>query len=227
MEKEPTIQNIETDKFDDSWRERLDSYKKTEEFRSNIEVLKSELDQDLPPKKPEQKIVFIFTGIPGSGKSTIAEIIAQKLYPSIILKPDWIFFEKLKGQIHDDYYKAYLYQEELAKLYLDEGYSVVMDDNNRTIKNREEVYKLARNNGAEPILINIKVDLNIALKRVTQKGGEKKSEKEKLKNLEMFKNQTKIPTYDESAMIMEIDGNDSLASIEDQLRQNLSEIGSN
>jgi predicted kinase len=204
--------------FDSNWRERLNNYRLTPEFRKNFKLLKEELDKSLPKEKPERKLVFVFKGIPGSGKTTIAKIIKENLYPSVILQSDWIFFEKLRKQIGNDYYKAYVYQEELAKNYLQDGYSVIMDDNSQTVKNRQEIYKIAKLNGAKPILININVDLKRAANRVTLKGKENKTEKEIIESLKIFKKRTEVISEKEKVNIMEINGNKTLSEIAQTLK---------
>ena len=211
--------------FDSFWRERLKDYPQSQEYETNLQKLKQEFDKTLPKEKPERKLAFVFMGIPGSGKSTIAQII-RKIHSSIILRADWIFFEKLNEQIKDDYYKAYSYQEELARKYLNEGYSVIMDDNNRTVKNRTEVYKWARESGAEPVLIKIDVDLETAVDRVTLKGGKTQTRKEKLVGLKEFASQTKPPTPKEakSIQIIKINGNESLEKIKNQLERKIKNL---
>lgn len=210
------------DKFDSLWRERLKSYSQSPKFKENLQRLRREIDRTLPKEKPERKLVFVFIGIPGSGKGAVAQII-RKIHPSVILRSDWIFFEKLKDQIGNDYYKAYAYQEELARSYLREGYSVIMDSNNRTVKNRTEVYKWARECGAEPVLIKIDVNLETAVDRLTIKGGEAKTRKEKLDGLKAFRSQMEEPTPEEekSVKIIRIDGEKPLKEITVQLEKEI------
>jgi predicted kinase len=212
-----------SDEFDSWWRERLKDYSQSPEYKSNFLLLKKEIDQILPSKKPEKKIVFVFMGRPGSGKSALAQIV-NEFHPSVILRSDWIFFEKLKDQIEDDYYKAYFYQEALARHCLEEGYSVIMDDNNRTVKNRTEVYQWAREKGAEPILIVIEVDPKIATERVTLKGKEIKTKEEILTGLRTFASQMEAPNQTEKIKVIRVDGNLSLEKIKPRLIKELSQI---
>ena len=146
----------EREKFDDHWRQRLADYPQSSDYQVNRQLLKSEIDQSLPFKKPKRKILFLFCGIPGAGKSTLAKFIKQ-IHPSVVLSSCWIFFDRLKSRLENDYYQAYVYQEDLAQDYLGQGYSVIMDDNNRTVKNRTTVYRWAQKLEAQPILINIEI----------------------------------------------------------------------
>lgn len=214
-----------SNKFDSWWRERLKDYLQSPEYEINLQRLKQEFDQTLPQEKPKRKIAFVFTGIPGSGKSSLAQII-KKIHPSIILRADWIFFEKLKDQIENDYYKAYVYQEDLARRYLKNSYSVIMDDNNRTVKNRTEVYKWARKCGAESILIKINVDLDTAVDRLALKGGEIETRKEKLVGLKDFASQIEEPTPEEekSVKIIRIDGRKPLEEIKLHLKREIKRL---
>ena len=212
-----------SDEFDSDWHERLADYTTTPEFADNLTMLKQELDHHIPKDKPVHKKLFTFMGVPGSGKSTIAEIIT-KVHQAIILRGDWVFFEKLRDQIGEDYYKAYVYIEELAKFYLREGYSVILEGNNRTVRNRYEAYKLAKSFGAEAILINIEVDLETAADRVTLKGKEQRTREDKLQGLKVFQSQMEYPTKMEAseAHIVTINGNQSLEKIRRQLQQEIS-----
>lgn len=212
-----------SDEFDSWWRERLKDYPQSPEYENNLRLLKKEIDQTLPQEKPEKKLVFIFMGMPGSGKSAQAEII-KGLHPSVILRSDWIFFEKLKDQIEEDYYKAYFYQEDLARRCLKEGYSVIMDDNNRTTKNRTEVYQWAREHGAEPILIVIKVDPEVAADRVTSKGKEIKTREEILEGLRAFRSQMEAPVPEEKVRIIRVNGNLPLEKIKTQLEREIGRL---
>lgn len=211
--------------FDSYWRERLKDYPQSPKYEINLQKLKKEFDKALPKEKLEKKLVFVFMGIPGSGKSAIAQII-RKIHPSVILRADWIFFERLRDQIKDDYYKAYAYQEDLARQYLKEGYSVIMDDNNRTVKNRTEVYKWAREHGAERVLIKIDVDLETAVDRVTLKGGENQTREEKLASLKAFESQMEKPTSEEekSVKIIRIDGKKALEKIRTQVEEKIRKL---
>lgn len=212
--------------FDSWWRDRLKDYPLSPKYEKNLHSLKKEIDKTFPEEKPEKRVVFVFMGIPGVGKSAIAQIIKESIHPSVILRSDWIFFEKLKDQIKDDYYKAYVYQEDLAQRYLQEGYSVIMDDNNRTAKNRTEVYKWTQANGATPVLIIIDVDLETAAERVTLKGGETKTREEKIATLKVFQSQIEEPTPEEEKLvkIIRIDGSKPLKEITEQLKRKIESL---
>lgn len=207
--------------FDSDWRERLKDYPHSSEYKENLQLLKREIDQTLPQEKPSKKLVFVFMGIPGSGKSTIAQLIKRSIHPSVIIRSDWIFFEKLRDQIADDYYKAYVYQEDLARRYLKEGYSVVMDDNNRTVRNRTEVYRWAEASNAQPVLLCIDVDVETAARRESIKGEEKVTKEERIAALTAFQSQVEIPNSTEKVKLIKIDGRASLEQITTQIKEEI------
>ncbi len=212
-------------KFDDFWRERLKAYAQSPEFTHNLTKLKNIFWPTLPQQKPPLRLVVIFCGVPGSGKTTLAKFIA-KLHPSIILRADMIYFRWLRHSIKDDYYKAYVYQEALAKFYLQQGYSVILDSNNRTTKNRQAVYQLAQTFNAQPIVIRIKVPPEIAAGRVILKGREKQSFSEKLTGILHFQSQIEEITNKEKriAQVIEIDGQLPLRNIKHQLKEEFARL---
>lgn len=212
-----------TAEFYNNWRGRLADYPNSSEFQTNFAQLKEEVDQTLPEVKPTQKKVFLFLGVPGSGKTTLAKLIKEELNPSVTLRSDWIFFEKLRDQIEDDYSKAYVYQEELAQAYLGDGYSVVLDENLRTAQNRQEIYRWVRVSGTEPILIVIDVDLEKAADRLTLKAGDIKTKEEKLAGLRAFQAQMEEPTAEEgkAVKVIRVDGNQPLEEIKEILKREI------
>lgn len=219
------MSNNKKEGFDLNWKERLKNYPKTAEFKKNLKLLKQEINKRAPNKKPKKKYLFTLMGIPGSGKSTISEIV-KSLHPAIIIGSDWIFFKKLRSSISGDYYKAYVYQEFLTRNYLQKGYSVVLDANNRYQKTRSMVYQLARKYKAKPILIKINIDLDTAVDRVTLKGGEKQARKEKLKGLKSFASQTEELTNQEKKdiHIINIDGRESIKKIKARLKREFKKL---
>ncbi|KKU50676.1 MAG: hypothetical protein UX73_C0017G0004 [candidate division WWE3 bacterium GW2011_GWC1_47_10] len=213
-----------SDKFEDGWRDRLKEYPKTKEFKANINLLQKELDMRLPKQKPNKQAVFIFMGIPGSGKSTVAKILETNGV-GVAIHSDWIYFRKLKKQIEGDYYKAYAYLESLLKHYIENGFSVIIDENKRTKKTRESIYNLARNVGAEVILIAIKICVDTAVKREKPKGGGDNSYDARRKVLETFESQMEYPTRAERKLtkIIEVDGKKSIEDIENLIIKQLND----
>jgi adenylate kinase family enzyme len=204
--------------FDSNWRKRLADYTKTEEFVANLKLLEAELRKRLPGQKSEKKYMVSLCGLPGSGKTTIAKELV-KIIPAIHVSSTWIFFEKLREYIDEDYYKAYCYEEALGELFASEGYSVVFDDNNRTVKNRAAVFDLGDKYGAISVLVNISVDLETALEREILKGGEPKIRSERLQAMNAFISQMEDPTPEERARVkvLDIDGTAPFADVRKQL----------
>ncbi len=152
--------------FDNFWEERLRDYPQTEEFRSIYQEMLRELP--LPERRLQIPVVISLIGIPGAGKSTFAKILQESL-PAVQLRSDVIGFTKLPQGPDYDYYKAYVIKHALARHYLGEGYSVIMDDNNRTRYNRERVYGMARQYGARNLLFFLELPIDEAIERATQR----------------------------------------------------------
>lgn len=148
--------------FDNFWEERLKNYPKTNEFKKIYNEMLKELP--LPDRKLRTPIVVSMVGIPGTGKSTFSKLL-QEFIPAIHLRSDVIGLFKLPRKPKLDYYKAYVIKHALARHYLSEGFSIIMDDNNRTEYNRERVYRMAKQYRAKNILFFLHLPLKEALKR--------------------------------------------------------------
>ncbi len=210
--------------FDNFWEQRLSSYPGTQEFQEIYRQMLEELP--LPERKLETPAVVSLIGIPGAGKSTFSKLL-QEYVPAVHLRSDLIGFLKIpKGPTYD-YYKAYVIKHALARHYLEQGYSVIMDDNNRTLYNRERVYRMGQRYGARNILFFLHISIDLALPRVQRRDMEENrglrfyQTREKLV---LFQNQIEPPTPEEieewDLLYQEIDASMSLEEIRKVLEAN-------
>ncbi len=185
--------NKERTGFDVNWPERLASYSETEKFCQYYPKLREKLELKTPEEKPDPQRVFLFIGTPGTGKSTISDLIAD-IHPSLVIRTDWIFFDQLKDVISDDYYKAYVYRRELTKHFLSQGYSLVLDSNIRKVKDRKAIYHSAEENQAQSVLLHLQCPIDVAARREILKGGESRSFEEKKQGLEKATKEIEPPS---------------------------------
>lgn len=178
----------------------MSDYPESTEFKRIYAELKNELL--LPSHKLAIPILVSFVGIPGAGKSTLTQGL-QSFIPAVHLRSDHIAFRKLPEDPNQDYYKAYIIQEALTRYYLDEGWSVLKDDNNRFRYSREHVYQLAAGYGAKNILLYLKMPLLDAVARVREREHRDKngvgirSFEEIRKQLQSFQDEIELPTDEE------------------------------
>ena len=144
--------------FED-WRAKLKNYPEifSEEYNKDLPFLKRKFGFDkLKEVKNKNKRFFLFSGIPGAGKTTLSNIIKQKVPNTILLRgQDIVDFLELYGnkkeiyrrrlrkmnfQNPDPWYVSYLYQDGLTSGLLKKGYNVVFDDHIRTRVNRKGYY---------------------------------------------------------------------------------------
>lgn len=186
--------------FDNFWRERLRDYPQSEEFKKLFNELKKELP--LPERILETPIVVSFIGVTGSGKSTFSKVL-QEFIPALHLRTDIVGLFRLPNAPNDDYYKAYVIQEALARHFLEDKYSAIMDDNNRTRYNREQVYRLAQAYHARNVLFELSLPLEVAAERANVRDKEEGRSsggitlEETLKLVKGFQQQIEIPTEEE------------------------------
>jgi len=162
--------------FEENWAEKLNSYQLSHEFKENFKILKEKIKSQLPNDRPEPQQVVFFVGPTGSGKSTFAEYLKKQI-PALLISTDWIFFKQLDL---DDYYKAYVYRRELLKWALSKQYSVILDSNFRTIRDREDIHQIASQFNAKTIVIKLNVLVETAAKRRTMKAGNKVTYQQRL-----------------------------------------------
>lgn len=208
--------------FDNFWEERLKDYPKTDEFKSIYKEMLEELP--VPERKLKTLVVVSMIGISGTGKSTFSKLL-QEFIPAVHLRSDVIGLFKLPKEPNFDYYKAYVIKHALARHYLSQGFSVIMDDNNRTQFNRERAYRMAQQYGARNILfflhLPLKEALNRAQKRDVKEGRITKFHQTK-EALVAFQNQIENPTSEEIAgwniSYIDIDASKSIEELRRDLR---------
>lgn len=210
--------------FDNFWDERLKDYPKTDEFKEIYREMLKELS--LPERKLKTPVVISMIGIPGTGKSAFSKLL-QEIIPAIHLRSDIIGLFKLPQGPDFDYYKAYVIKHALAHHYLPEGFSVIMDDNNRTEYNRERVYKMAKRYKAKNILFFMHLPLgdalNRAYKRDIEEGRVAKFHQTK-ETLLRFQTEIENPTAEEikkwKIFYLDIDASKSIEELRSDLKNN-------
>ncbi len=216
--------------FED-WRSKLQTYPKEfdVEYQKNLLFLKREMGlNNLKEVENSHKKIILFVGIPGAGKTTLAQMIEKSVPNTILLRGHDIvdalnLFGKSKIDVYkkrlndagfrnpDPWYLSYLYQDTLTRDCLQLGYNVVFDDHMRTRVNRLGYMRLAKQSGAEIYFIQINAPLSTFLKRE-----EGKNNMKKVKFLANFifqsqdMNGAEKKQYDK---VIQIDGTSSLKEI--------------
>jgi predicted kinase len=194
-----TRKEVPSSTFDNFWAERLESYPDTGEFKKIYNEMLTEIE--IPEKRPEIPLVVSLIGIPGAGKTTFSKLL-KEVIPAVHLRSDVIGFTKIPTGPDYDYYKSYVIKHALARHFLNQGYNVIMDDNNRTRYNRERVYKMAQEYGAKNVLFRLNIRIDDALKRANARDLEEKRQSnfhQTLEKLELFESQIEEPTQEEIA----------------------------
>lgn len=209
--------------FDNFWEQRLKDYPQTDEFKRIYQEMLEELPQ--PERKLKTPIVVSMVGIPGTGKSEFSKLL-QEFIPAVHLRSDVIGLFKLPQGPNLDYCKAYVIKHALAVHYLSLGHSVIMDDNNRTVYNRERVYQMAKQYGAKNILFFLHLPLEQAFKRAQKRDHEERRFQDYHQardTLLRFQSQIEIPTAEEIAkwnlLYRDIDAGKSIEDLRVDLKK--------
>lgn len=114
-----------------------------------LEMLQNVEDElELPSEKTFQKKLFIFFGLPGSGKTTLAREI-KKRYPSVHISSDAIAIGQ-NLDLSDKYDWTFEIMNYLIDKYLGEGFNVIADCNADKYEIRKQLYDIASNRSAVP-----------------------------------------------------------------------------
>lgn len=180
----------------------------------------------------KQPLLIVFLGFPGSGKTYFATHLARELN-AVTLNSDALRLSMFKSL---DTIES-IRQTDRARLYVDvfgamdyattqillAGHSVIYDAQQTKRENRKSIENIALEANALPILVWIKTDKNIALKRGQER--EERSDslqytEEKMQMLiDRFDKVTDFPEQDEN--VIEINGElpftEQLTSFQEQL----------
>jgi len=180
----------------------------------NKQEIKNKIKESvqIPVQKAGEKKVFLFFGLPGAGKSTLAEeIYKRNKKESIYLAADQISLEYKLDQ--SEYYNwTFEIFDELIDYYLKLGYSVIADANADKYKIRKNYYQLAKANQAEIKTYYLKSNLAEIKERQQQRNQITESElrsealySHDMEEIENYLKELEIPKDSEKVYL--IDGN--------------------
>ncbi len=115
-----------------------------------------------------ENILYIMTGMPYSGKTTLVKKLVKKIDCKVISADEILKekgFWKEKEPTQKDWEIAYGEACEMVEQCLMRGENVIFDESNLLYNQRENLRKIAQNLGKESKLIYVKIDKKEALKR--------------------------------------------------------------
>ena len=121
-------------------------------------------------KKSQNPQLLILMGLPGSGKSYVANYLNEKYGFSVISGENVTYALFGTEKCSDsEYALAYKMVRKAALKLLKVGYSVVIDGTNLKYAFREEIYKEVENS-FKPHVLYLYIDEKTAIKRITNRG---------------------------------------------------------
>ncbi|TCT18906.1 putative kinase [Melghiribacillus thermohalophilus] len=169
------------------------------------------------PDRVEQPALFMFFGVPGSGKTTLARKI-QQYYPSVFVSSDEIAQTFYLDQT-DFYHWTFDIFDHLVEKYLIAGYHVIADTNADKYTIRQSMYKMAHTCGANVFCFWVQAKMDSLIKRQEErKQRQDQLRKEHLfyvpeKELREYQQALEPPRKDETVYII-----DGQRDLENQLK---------
>ncbi len=124
----------------------------------------------LPTGRLPQPTLILLCGLPGTGKSYLAELLATRL-PVVVVASDQvrrILFPR-PTYTSDEHYVVHSTCQELVDELLGEGYSVILDATNLIQRNRQYYYSIAEERGARLLIIQTTAPEEIVQKRLQER----------------------------------------------------------
>ena len=168
-------------------------------------------------------LIVTFVGIPGSGKTTFAKQLAERLGCTVLNSDGirmsmWKTLDAIHATHSDPEARAHANQltfgamNYAAKQILSAGQSVVYDCNANRLTERKEKHDIARETNAISVVVRIKVPYETSLSRIQYRDEahdqRRISEAKANAVLERFMSEIEEPTNDE-AVVVTISGEDS------------------
>ena len=184
----------------------------------------------LPAEKAEKLFIVATIGLIGSGRSTVAKMVADKVKGAVLLSSNSArYLLKEAGLPWGDNVRQIL--KGVATDLLSRGYSVVFDGNAADGEDRKNINEIAAQTGASVHYIRINIDPETAQKRERAKYDDpnwvssfndfRVNTTEKiLKNLdERIKLHQELKSSDIPNLLGEVDNNGSLEELEKQVNE--------
>lgn len=129
-----------------------------------IQDYQQRIAQTLPQEKAPHVVIVGIIGLIGSGKTTTARLITEKLKGAVLVKSDSARFLLNEAGLDYSLVKDIIYPT--AAWLLGQGYSVVFDGDSVDQEKRDEIEHLADKHNAAYHFVRIKADKETSLKHL-------------------------------------------------------------
>jgi predicted kinase len=139
-----------------------------EKLQKIAEDFLTRISQKLPSTKPTRPFVVAMIGLPGSGRTTIAEMLTERLSGSVLLSSNSVrFLLKEAGMSWGENVRQVL--KYVGQKLLADGYGVIFDGNTADEEDRRNIQEITGSSDVKVSYVRINIDPEVAKAREREK----------------------------------------------------------
>ena len=133
-------------------------------------IAKARQSLGIPSERLSQPTLVLLCGLPGTGKSYLAQQLAERL-PMVLVASDQVrrVLYSEPRYTPEEHYAVHATCQEMVDQLLREGHSIVLDATNLIRRHRQRYYSLAEEHGANLLVLQTVASPEVARRRLQER----------------------------------------------------------